>query len=122
MTSCTINCSVNSSSQLELSSNHSQIKQSNPNELTFELDILNNETVDFRVPDFVHNGITYTVEVTATRPNQSPSAWPHDGSQCVSPQESAETNLDLDITGTPASGSALSGGGVVLVRPKGRPD
>lgn len=120
MTTCAITCTV-SSQQLSLDSAHSRLREPRNNEFEFELDIDNNETVGFQISDFVHQGNNYTVSVVATR-NGTTQTWTHTNGTCSSSNESSEIELDIDVTATASGQSPLSGGGVIRILPKGKPD
>jgi hypothetical protein len=119
-TTCSIICSVGSQ-QLALDSGHSRLLKPRTNEFELVLDIENHETVSFQVGDFVHAGHNYTVAVTATC-NGTTQTWTHSNGVCSSPTENDEIELDIDVTATAPGVSPLTGGGVIRIQPKGRPD
>ncbi len=120
MPTCAITCTV-SSQQLSLDSGHSRLLEPRANEFEFELDIDNNETVGFQISDFVHAGNAYTVSVTATR-NGTSQTWTHSNGVCSSPIESSQGLLDIDVTATTQGAPPVTGGGVIRIQPKGKPD
>lgn len=120
MPTCAITCTVGSQ-QLALDSGHSRLLEPRANEFVFELDIDNAETVGFQINDFVHAGHTYTVAVTATR-NGATQTWMYDNGACSSPIESSPIELDIDVTATATGAPPLTGGGVIRIQPKGKPD
>ncbi len=120
MTTCAIICTV-SSQQLALDSAHSRLVEPRANEFEFELDIDNNEIVGFQIGDFSYQGHDYTVSVTAMR-NGTAQTWTHSNGVCSSPTESDEIELDIDVTATASGQSPLTGGGVIRILPKGKPD
>jgi len=122
-TSCTIDCTVNSTQDIEIESAHSQIEVLSTSELSFSLDTENNETVIFTVPDFVYQGDDYEVAVDCTEGGSSTSTtWSRVGSASVSPAYSTEVELDLEIVATEPRSGSLSGGGIIRIRTKGKPD
>lgn len=120
ITTCTITCTA-SSQQLTLGSGHSRLLAPRANELEFELDIDNQESVGFQVNDFVYAGHNYSVVVTATR-NGIAQTWSRNSGVCSSPIETSEIDLDLDVTATAPGVAPLIGGGTVRIRFKGKPD
>lgn len=122
MTTCAINCNINSSQATELDSGHQYLEEVRSDEFLYELDVDNNESVDFGIDDFTQGGTSYTISVTATPTGGSPVTWTHNGTGCVSPQESAPVELTLVVTATPSSGSPVTGGGIIRIEPKGKPD
>lgn len=122
MTTCTIHCSINSSQSLDLDSGHQYLQETRTNEFLYELDIDNNESVIFQINDFVHGGTSYTVAVTATPTGGTPVTWTHSGSGCVSPSHTSAVTLTLAVTATPSSGAPVTGGGIIRIEPKGKPD
>lgn len=120
---CTVTCNVNASEEIEIESTHAQIELLGISELEFELDIDASETVIFKVPDFSYGGDSYTVAVSSNEVGQSQStSWTHSGNGCDSPVFDAEIDLEVDITATERGSNELSGGGIIRIRPKGRPD
>jgi len=122
---CPIICSVNQSQQIEVTSGHARLTEPSPNTFEIEVDTETEESIEFEVPDFVHDGTTYSVTVVATRTDENTnttSTWSYTNNRCVSPKETADVELDLDITGTPPSGTPLAGGAHIRLRPQGRPD
>lgn len=117
-TTCSIIC-VASSQQLLLDSGHIRLREPRSNE--FELDVDNDETVRFQISDFTYAGNDYTVSVTAVR-NGTTETWTHSAGVCLSPIESGEVELDIDVTATAPGVSPLIGGGIIRVQPKGKPD
>jgi hypothetical protein len=117
---CAITC-VPSSLQLSLDSGHSRLLEPRTNEFEFELDVENDETVGFRISDFVHAGNSYTVVVTATR-NGIVQTWTRSNGVSSSPIEADEIDLTIDVTATAPGASTLNGGGMIRIQPKGKPD
>lgn len=122
MTTCAINCSINSSQQLELDSGHQELQEPRTNDFLYELDIDNNESVDFEIPDFTHGNNDYAVSVTAIRDGGTTETWNHNGQAATSFSEPAEVELSITVVATPSSGPTVTGGGVIRVEPKGKPD
>ena len=122
MTTCAISCNINSSQDMELDSGHQYLEEVRSDEFLYELDVDNNENVGFRIDDFVQGATSYTVSVTATPTGGSPVTWTRNGTGCVSPQETAPVELSLVVTATPRSGSPVTGGGIIRIEPKGKPD
>lgn len=120
-TTCAIDCTINPSQQLVLTPGDGSLQQPRTNEFTCELDTDNDEHVAFRIADFVVNGTSYAVSVVATRSGGSVT-WARDGQACVSSAETAAVELTLEVTATPAGGSAVTGGGVIRIQPTGKPD
>lgn len=120
MTTCGITCTV-SAQQLALDSAHSRLLEPRANEFEFELDVDNNESVGFQIADFVYGGHSYTVAVTAVR-NGTVQTWAHSNGICSSPAENNEIVLDIDVTATASGQTPITGGGVIRIQPKGRPD
>jgi len=117
---CSIVCVV-SSNQLQLDSGHARLTEPRTNEFEFELDIDNNEVVGFQVADFTHAGNYYTVSVTAIR-NGVTQTWSHSNGVCSSPTENDDIDIDITVTATSPGQSTLSRGGVIRIKPKGKPD
>jgi hypothetical protein len=117
---CAIICNVGSQ-HLSLDSGHSRLLEPRANELEFELDIENNESVGFQISDFVHAGNNYTVVVTATC-NGTVQTWTRSNGVSSSPIENEENDITIDITATAPDASTLNGGGMIRLRPKGKPD
>lgn len=122
MTTCAINCSIGSSQQLELDSGHQALQEPRANEFVYELDIEGQETVDFQIDDFTHSGTNYVVAVTAVRDGGSSESWVRDGQASRSSQEQSEVELSITVVATPGSGAPVTGGGVIRLEPKGKPD
>lgn len=122
-TTCAISCNINSSQALELDSSHQGLLEPRTNEFSYELDVDASESVKFEIDDFVSGGTSYSVVVSAVRDGGgSPETWSHNGEGSVSPVETGEVDLSITVTATPASGPAVTGGGVIRIQPKGKPD
>ncbi len=122
MTTCALICSINSLGTLDLDSGHQDLEETRSNEFLYKLDIDNNESVSFRIDDFVSGGTSYTIAVTATPTGGAPVSWTHNGSGCVSAAHTAEVELTLLVTATPPSGPPKTGGGILRIETKGKPD
>ena len=122
-TSCTIDCTVNSTQDIEIETTHSRIEELSTSELKLSLDIENDETVVFTVPDITYQGDDYEVTVNCTEDGSSTSTtWSRAGGASVSPEYSTEVELDLDIVATESGSGQLTGGGIIRIRTKGKPD
>ncbi len=121
-TTCEINCTVDSTHALLLTSGHERLEAPRSGEFEFSLNIDEQEQVRFEVPNFSHAGSSYSVVVQAQRVGGANHVWPTAGDGCISPLESGAAELAIDVTATPASGTPLVGGGIIRIRPKGKPD
>lgn len=122
-TLCTINSTVNSTQDIEIESTHSQVEELSTSELKFSLDEENDETVVFTIPDITYQGDDYEVTVNCTEGGSSTSTtWPRVRGASVSPEYGTEVELNLDIVATESGSVQLTGGGIIRIRPKGKPD
>lgn len=122
LTHCPILCVINSSHQIELVPNHALLTAPRPSELVFELDTDNDRSVSFEIADFVHAGNSYSVAITGVRNDSTTHVWTRNGGISVSLTETAAAEIDIQVTATTPNGSPVTGGGIIRIQPKGKPD